>query len=143
MGLAVVFAAGVVAGVAVGVRLLRAVTARWGERLLDRWLADESVAVAADSVARSDAVLRGRITEQLAPLLDDFGFAPADARFIGTPIDFVVFDGLADVRAGRAAALRRVVLVDVKTGGAGLSTLQRKVRACVEAGAVATARLDG
>ena len=31
-------------------------------------------------------------SEQMAPLLPEFPFASADARFIGNPIDFVVFD---------------------------------------------------
>jgi predicted Holliday junction resolvase-like endonuclease len=38
-------------------------------------------------------MLKGRISEQMAPLLQEFPFSSADIRFIGNPITFVVFDG--------------------------------------------------
>jgi predicted Holliday junction resolvase-like endonuclease len=142
MALLVAFLVGLVAGLVAGVRLWRGVIEAWGARLFEGWRRAESADVEAATVARSEAVLRGRITEQLAPMFDDFAFDPADARFIGSPIDFVVFDGLGDVHAGRADRLRRIVLLDVKTGRAGLTAVQRKVRACVEAGAVTAYRFD-
>jgi hypothetical protein len=46
-----------------------------------------------DSVARSRSVISGKVQEHLAPLLPEMleQFNPKDARFIGTPIDFIVF----------------------------------------------------
>lgn len=40
----------------------------------------------------------GQIAQQLAPLLPGFceSFNPKDARFLGHPIDFVIFDGLEE-----------------------------------------------
>jgi len=40
-------------------------------------------------------------------------------------------DGLTEVDSGRARALRSIVFVDVKTGTAGLSTIQRRIRDCL------------
>jgi predicted Holliday junction resolvase-like endonuclease len=93
---------------------------------------------AARSGTRSQAVLRGQIAEHLVPLsaADEWGFDLADARFLGQPIDFIVFDGYTDVRAGRRSRLEEIVFVDVKTGHAALSTVERRIRTCVEAGRV-------
>jgi predicted Holliday junction resolvase-like endonuclease len=86
-----------------------------------------------DAARRSRSVVAGRTSEQLAPLIGEFAerFDPADARFLGAPVDFVVFDGLA------GGALREVVLVEVKTGKSRLNGNERQVRAAIERGAVA------
>jgi predicted Holliday junction resolvase-like endonuclease len=83
-----------------------------------------------DAVRRSMAVTVGKVHEQLVPWLPDFGFNPKDARFLGSPIDFVVFDGLD------AGDVLRVVFVEVKTGGSDLSTRERRVRDAIRAGRV-------
>lgn len=85
--------------------------------------------IGADAVRGSRSAITGRVAEQMAPLLPGFGFNPRDARFIGNPVDYVVFDGLCE------GALRRIVFVEVKTGGS-LNGNERQVRAVVEAGAV-------
>jgi predicted Holliday junction resolvase-like endonuclease len=138
-----VVVAGVIAvliGLAIGVvlcwRFLRDRPRIWAEEMLTRWRDEATAKIRAESVLRSEAVLRGRISEQLAPLAPDFPFAPTDVRFIGTPVDFIVFDGYSEVRAGRRESLRSIVFVDVKTGRASLTTIQRRIRNCLEAGGV-------
>lgn len=86
-----------------------------------------------EAVRRSAATLKGQISEQLAPHLggDRFPWAAADARFLGHPIDYVVFDGYG---AGEDDV--EIVLVEVKTGRARLSDGQRKVRRAIEEGRV-------
>ena len=102
---------------------------RWRtNQLLD--LRDRERAIRRDAVARSDSAMRGRIAENLAPILPDFDFEASDARFLGSPIDFVVFDGLRDDEC------RRVVFVEVKTGKGQLSSRERRVRDAIEAGRV-------
>ena len=61
-----------------------------------------------DSVDRSRSVISGKVQEHLAPLFPQFlsQFNPKDARFLGTPLDFVVFDGLDE-----GNGVRRVVFV--------------------------------
>ncbi len=126
----------VLVGVAVGAflahRLIGPIFARWSEALLRRGIAEEEPAIRDDALRRSEAVLTGKIGEQLAPISLDFPFNPADARFLGSPVDFIVFDGYSDVRDGRTDRLRSIVFVDVKTGGARLTPVERRVRACVE-----------
>ena len=64
----------------------------------------------------------GKVSEQLLPYLPGFRFNPKDARFLGSPVDLVVFDGLAE------GELRGVWFLEVKTGNAGLSGRERQVR---------------
>jgi predicted Holliday junction resolvase-like endonuclease len=35
----------------------------------------------------------GKVTEHFIPDLPDFAYNPKDARFLGSPVDFIVFDG--------------------------------------------------
>ena len=93
---------------------------------------DDLDAARRDAARRSRGVRGGRTAEQVAPLLGEFAerFDPADARFLGAPVDFVVFDGLAE------GALREIVLVEVKTGGGRLNANELQVREAVERGAV-------
>lgn len=94
------------------------------------WKARYTAAVRRDAVERSLAVTTGKVSEQLAPYLPGFAYNPKDARFLGSPVDLVVFDGLS------AGAVTRVVFVEVKTGGADLSARERRVRDAVREGRV-------
>jgi predicted Holliday junction resolvase-like endonuclease len=51
----------------------------------------------------------------MAPLLPEFPFPLADARFIGNPIDFVVFDGYTKAKDENAARID-IVLLEIKKG---------------------------
>lgn len=95
------------------------------------WRAKHTSSIRADAVARSLAVTVGKVSEQLVPYLPGFGYNPKDARFLGSPVDFVVFDGLD------AGVLRRVVFLEVKTGAAALSSRERQVRDAIESGRIA------
>lgn len=99
------------------------------------WKLRYTASIREDAVQRSLAVTAGKVHEQLVPYLPEFGFNPKDARFLGSPVDLVVFDGLA------AGAVRRVVFLEVKTGGAPLTARERQVREVVEAREVEWAEL--
>ncbi len=130
------FVAGLAVGLFVGWRLLQSWRRRTVEREFRAWRELEEERIAAEARERSEAVLTGKIGEQFAPLWLDFPFHPGDVRFLGSPIDFVVFDGAREARLGSATALRRIVFVDVKTGNARLTPVQRRIRDCVEDGRV-------
>ena len=96
----------------------------------ERWKARYTREIRQDAVQRSQGVTVGKVYEQLVPHLPDFRWNPKDARFIGAPVDFLVFDGLND------GAVRSVVFVEVKTGQSGLSTRERLVRDAILRGQV-------
>ncbi|MEE8134938.1 MAG: Holliday junction resolvase-like protein, partial [Gemmatimonadales bacterium] len=64
-------------------------------------------------------------------------FDPRDARFLGSPVDLVVFDGLSEGK------VRRVVFVEVKTGQSHLSGRERQVRDVVVARSVEWVEVRG
>jgi predicted Holliday junction resolvase-like endonuclease len=91
-----------------------------------QWKGGYTRMIREDAVHRSQAVTSGKVHEQLVPYLPGFPYNPKDVRFLGSPVDLVVFDGLAEGR------LRRIVFVEVKTGSAGLTQRERCVREVVE-----------
>ena len=99
------------------------------------WKLRYTAAIREDAVQRSLAVTAGKVHEQLVPYLPEFGFNPKDVRFLGSPVDLVVFDGLS------AGELQRVVFLEVKTGGAVLTERERQVRHVIEARQVAWVEL--
>jgi predicted Holliday junction resolvase-like endonuclease len=102
---------------------------------LERWKLECTNDIRKDSVNRSRSTLKGRISEQMAPLLPEFPFASADARFIGNPIDFVVFDGYTQVKDEKGDMIS-VVLVEVKKGKGRLTREEGLIRKAVEEGRV-------
>jgi predicted Holliday junction resolvase-like endonuclease len=99
------------------------------------WRLRYSAAIRENAVQRSLAVTAAKVHEQLVPYLPEFGFNPKDARFLGSPVDLVIFDGLA------AGDVKRVVFLEVKTGGAPLTTRERQVRDVIDAREVVWAEL--
>lgn len=104
--------------------------------LLEQWKIDSEKKFREDTLAKSRAVLKGALAEQLAPMFKVFGFNPSDARFIGDPVDYVIFDGYTEVRERKADRPITVVLADVKTGQARLTYEQRRIKQGAEKGLV-------
>ena len=78
------------------------------------------------AIKQSRAVLSGQFSEQLAPYMPDFPYKPTEARFIGKPIDFVVFSGMDEKN------VNEVVFVEVKTGQSQLSPVEKSLRETVQ-----------
>ena len=102
---------------------------------LERWKVEASEEIRKDAVNRSRSTLKGKIAEQIAPLLPEFLYNPADARFIGSPVDYIIFDGLTEVSDDKETSLR-IIFMDVKKGGAGLTRTQRVIKGAIEEKAV-------
>ena len=89
-----------------------------------------------DAVEISRGVLKGKIGEQMSPLLPEFysKYEPADARFIGSPIDYVIFKNMSKFNNEKLPI--EVILMDVKTGSSGLKPLQNAIKNAIEDGRV-------
>ena len=98
-------------------------------QLHERILAEGEIR--ADAVKRSSAVVTGKVTEHLAPYMAEFPYDPRDARFLGTPVDLIVFDGMSQ------DALREIVFLEIKSRDGALSARERRVREAVLEGRVA------
>ncbi len=102
----------------------------WQETEALRWEAEKDRAVKG-AISQSRAVLGGKFTEQMVPYLPDFKYDPTEARFIGSPIDLIVFPGLA------RGDPQEIVIMEIKTGKTGqLTPQERKIRQLIEEGMV-------
>lgn len=94
--------------------------------LFEGWRAREEETIRTDAIRRSESVTRGKITEHLVPFFPRFPYDPRDARFLGSPVDLIVFDGLAEGR------IREIVFAEIKTSrNPSLSRREREVRDCI------------
>ncbi len=118
--------AAVLVGLAIGFLAGRALT----RRTLELDYREREREARRDSVDRSRATLSGQFLEKLAPHFPGFPYEPTDLRFIGTPVDYLVFNGLSE------GEVDEIVFLEVKSGGSSLTTKERRVRDAVEAGAV-------
>ena len=84
-----------------------------------------------DAVKRSRAVLGGQMAEQIAPFLPNFPCNAADIRFIGKPVDFLAFPGMAEGKS-----IEEVLLIEIKTGKSQLSGREKEIKSLVERGKV-------
>ena len=80
-----------------------------------------------DAVNRSRATLSGQFSEQLAPYLPGFPYSPTEVRFIGKPVDFIVFRGLD------GKDIEEVFFVEVKSGASSLSQVEKKLKQVIDA----------
>ena len=102
----------------------------WQEVEIQRWQAEIDLA-RKSAVTQSRAVLGGKFTEQMAPYLPEFRYDPTEARFIGTPVDMIVFPGLAQ------GDPEEIVILEIKSGkNLQLTPQQKKIRQLVEEGMV-------
>ncbi len=72
------------------------------------------------------AVVKGGVAETFAPLLGDFPFKPSECKFLGDPIDYVVFEGLNERN------ITAIHFVDVKADSSQLKKHQKQIKEIVE-----------
>jgi len=108
------------------------------ERRFRQWLEAETLNLEQEkqrihqtAVSQSRAVLGSKFTEQLAPYLPDFKYDPTEVRFIGSPIDLVIFPGLA------GGDPQEIIIMEIKSGkNCQLTPQQQKIRRLIEDGMV-------
>ena len=101
-----------------------------GKILRDKYWEAQIVAERKDAIANSRAVLGGQFSEQLAPYLPDFPYSPTEVRFIGKPIDFIVFKGMD------SKEINEIVFVEVKSGKSRINKHERNLKQAIENGKV-------
>ena len=102
----------------------------WQEDQLESWMQEKATAQK-QAIAQSRAVLGGKFVEQMTPYLPEFKYDPTEARFIGSPIDLIVFPGLS------RGDPQEIVIIEVKTGKhRQLSAQEKKIRQLIEEGMV-------
>lgn len=97
-----------------------------GKYITQKKFEQEIPSVRESAIKQSRAVLSGQFSEQIAPYLPDFPFKPTEARFIGKPIDFIVFKGMDDKN------IDEVIFVEMKSGQSQLSKVQKTLKSTVQ-----------
>ena len=69
---------------------------------------------------RSQAVKYGQLTEQFIPFIESFPYDPQQFRFLGNPIDGVLFDESS------------IIFCEFKTASSQLNQKQKKIKQLVE-----------
>ena len=110
------------------------------EERFKRWMTEVEESIRKRAVDQSRFSLKGRIWQQILPLIPDFAEKHnlSDCRFIGDPIDYIIFDNYTRVkeREDRKAPIV-ITFVEVKTGeSASLTYEERKIREAVKSGRV-------
>lgn len=82
-------------------------------------------------------VIKGQISEKFVPFMAGFEYSPADCRFMGEPVDYVVFHRLHDCADGQASIDEaRVVFLEVKSGTSKLNKRQQILKEVIARGQV-------
>jgi len=82
-------------------------------------------------------ILKGQIGEQFTPFISDFPYNPADCRFMGEPIDYVIFHNLHSCSEGHVTLDEvKVIFAEVKTGNAKLNPRQKILRQVIANGQI-------
>ena len=91
----------------------------------DQRVKDAEVSARKDSVKRQRAVLKGDITELVAPWSMTAVNSVSELSFLGNPIDFIGFKGLDQDEE------IEIKFIEVKSGKSQLTSKQRKIRDAV------------
>ena len=100
-----------------------------------------------ESLGGQISSVKGKINEQLAPYMPEFSekYAASDARFLGSPIDFVIFKNMSQYKT-KTKALDipiDVILVEVKTGkNKTLTQKEKAIKIACEEGRVSFDQID-
>lgn len=98
--------------------------------MVAEWRVKFEEATRQDAINKSQAIMMGKALEHLIPYFPSFHWNPKDARFLGSPTDLIVFDGLS------AGKLQQIVFVEIKTNTSQLSERERQIRDIINNGRV-------
>jgi predicted Holliday junction resolvase-like endonuclease len=93
----------------------------------EQWKLSYTKEIRQDAIQKSQSTIAGKVTEHFIPYLPEFTYNPKDARFLGSPIDFIIFDGLDE------GELRGVIFAEIKTNTSKLSKRERQLRDVIQA----------
>jgi predicted Holliday junction resolvase-like endonuclease len=74
---------------------------------------------------RSERVRRGQMFEQFIPFVKNFPYNRKDIRFLGSPIDMIVFNGLDE---GKVKDIR---IIEIKSGKSRLTQREKQIRQAI------------
>ncbi|MEM3481941.1 MAG: Holliday junction resolvase-like protein [Thermoplasmata archaeon] len=99
--------------------------------MFEKWKIEYSEEIRRDAIQKSQNVLKGKVTEQIIPYFSDFPYDPRDVRFIGSPVDLIVFSGLREKNS-----IDEIIFLEIKTGKGRQSGVEKKVEDAIKNGKI-------
>jgi len=134
--LALIIAVGFLVGFAVTAWLLRRSALGRAQARFETWRAVDLRRIRRQASDGDRAAVKGLVSDALAVDIEPLPFVGADARFLGHPVHYVVFDGHTEVKDRAAASLREVVFVSLVPRDSAPSPFVELIRECVTSGRV-------
>jgi len=100
------------------------------EERVRKYIEEKEEEIRKDAIERSSKILSGKALEKLIPFLKNFNHSPHDVRWIGDPVDLVVFDGSSDGNP------QKITFVEIKSGKSELTEKQKKIKQIIKEGKV-------
>lgn len=93
----------------------------------ERWKVEYENIIRQDAIKKSRAVTIGKVTEHIIPFFSGiFPYNPKEARFIGSPVDLIVFHNMESDPENIS-----IHFIEVKTATSALSPRQRAIKYAV------------
>jgi predicted Holliday junction resolvase-like endonuclease len=109
---------GLIAGLVLAYALLRSSARTQARGEFQAWRASELRTIRRNASTATRAEAKERVGDELASDVEEFAFAAANARFLGDPVAFVVFDGHTEVKDRSMDTLRTVAFVAIAASSA-------------------------
>ncbi|MGN6179552.1 MAG: Holliday junction resolvase-like protein [Mucilaginibacter sp.] len=97
---------------------------------LELWKIEHENIIRQDAINRSQSIILGKVSEHAIPFHTQFPFNPKDLRFVGSPIDMIVFDGADEDREVS------IHFLEIKTGNSSLNRKQKVIKDAILSGRV-------
>ena len=98
--------------------------------LLNKEWEDKIPEQRADAINRSRASLGGKFSENLSPYFPDFPFHPTEMRWLGSPVDYIVFKGMDNDK------IEELIFLEIKSGKSVLTAREKQIKKLIEEGKV-------
>lgn len=108
---------GLVIGLVLVVWLMRVMVSNQVDNEFEKWRSRELYAVRRDALDEARPAVQRRVGTAIANWTHSFPFLQEDSRFIGHPIDYIVFEGYSDVRSKRDHQISSVTFVRARREG--------------------------
>src|SRR3989338_1058272 len=99
---------------------------KWGQFRKEQEWKEKLEKLRSEIADKQRAGIKGKITEMFAPYLEGFPFKASECKFIGDPIDYVVFEGLDN------RDITGIHFLDVKADSSELKKHQRQIKELIE-----------
>jgi predicted Holliday junction resolvase-like endonuclease len=103
------------------------------DQRINEWKEKEEKRIRDDAIRRSVSSRVGKYMDRLAPILTNFEHDPRDVRWLGDPIDLIIFEGYGNSKDSKNIEdFNKIVICDVKTGKAVLTKEEKRIRELIE-----------